>query len=1019
MRRSSRDRIAGIIALATLTLLVVGVPLLLARIAGWPLPRSIPDWGNVRRAVIQGDFPAEVVVNVLAVVVWLIWLQLVWALLWELVVNVPRLTAGDQPRPAPMVASSVSTGMGRLVAMVLAVGVVIASTPVPAMGLPAVTAAASVEAPAQARQHDRTLSMATPAMRHDVSTLQWRVERSDSLWKIAESALGDGERAGEILEINRWLGSPRNLKAGHVLTLPVGADVPPDRVPLPAVEPAVVESADHTDAVAYLEPTHIVIAPGDTLWGLAESRLGVVDDDVTPAETLAQVNEVVAGNPDVIEDPNLIYPGEVFAFPAVGTPPPPDVSPPFPPPPLQPPGDGTVVAEVPSQPDLVPLDSPEVAPDVVVPGPESEGTAPELVPPLPPTTVTSPPIASPPLDAVDAPAEASRSAVIPWLAGVSGATALASGLLLFYRRKLAVRAARGARAYRATVPSEPGVLDAITRASDVSLLRWANAALARLMSELRPGDVAGQPLAIELSEAFGVEMLWTEANHAAPVPWQVADDGWAWHLRFDPDEAVPNAEQPAAIPALVTIGRRNGNQLLLNLEAVGTLAVDGGDPAASDFVRSIVAELAVGDLLSDAFLVASGVDLDGLAAADRVQQRDRADAADALRSAVETSQVFLWQHTFATMFESRLGGDAAGRESTVVAVDDEYAEPLDHSVVPGLGACLLYTGAATDGSRMDLLDDGSAVLHPYGIEFDPAALPLSTLATVSALLDEASEPYTPTASEDPVMVAETPTVVLIAEEEPEGDLGVDDDWAFPEPEVLVRVLGAPEVVAVPLGRIETSIVTYLACHGGKRRDDQVINAVWNGRAVEPKTLWNKISKIRSVLGPNLVPPRLPNSPNVLISEGVMTDLDVLACLHARSSEVAESEAIRLLLHGLDLVDGVPFDSAEYDWAFETQDHATACELVEAATLRCVDIALNLGDLTAARHAVTQGLRALPMNEPLYRARMRVESASGNADGVRQALGELTTALGGSSPGDVDQRPCAETVRLAGELTSAR
>jgi len=676
------------------------------------------------------------------------------------------------------------------------------------------------------------------------------------------------------------------------------------------------------------------------------------------------------------------------------------------------------VDEVPSQPDLVPLDSPEITPDVIAPAPDFEEPATELVPPPPSTTVTNPPITFPPLVAVDAQAEASGSTVIPWLAGVSGATALASGLLLFYRRRLAVRAARGARAYRETVPSEPGVLDAITRTSDVPLLRWANAALAGLMSELRPGDVAGQPLAIELSEAFGIEMLWTEANHAAPVPWQVADDGWAWHLRFDPDEAVPNAEQPAAIPALVTIGRRNGNQLLLNLEAVGTLAVDGDDPAASDFVRSIVAELAVGDLLSDAFLVASGLDLDGFAAADRVQQRDRADAADALRSAVETSQVFLRQHSFVTMFESRLGGDAAGRESTVVAVDDEYAEPLNSSVVPGLGACLLYTGAATDGSGVDLRDGGFAVLHPYGIEFDPVALPLPTLTTVSALLDEASEPYKPTASEEPVVVAETPTGVLIAEEDPE-DLGNDDGWAFPEPEVLVRVFGAPEIVGVALGRIETSIVTYLACHGGRRRDDQVINAVWNGRAVEPKTLWNKISKIRSVLGPNLVPPRLPNSPNVLISEVVMTDIDVLTRLHARSSEVAESEALRLLLHGLDLIDGVPFDSAEYDWAFETQDHATACELVEAATLRCVDIALNLGDIAAARHAVTQGLRALPLNEPLYRARMRVESASGNADGVRQALGELTAALGSFSPGDVEQGPCAETVRLAGELASSR
>src|SRR5690606_33466097 len=101
-----------------------------------------------------------------------------------------------------------------------------------------------------------------------------------------------------------------------------------------------------------------------------------------------------------------------------------------------------------------------------------------------------------------------------------------------------------------------------------------------------------------------------------------------------------------------------------------------------------------------------------------------------------------------------------------------------------------------------------------------------------------------------------------------------------------------------------------------------------------------------------------------------------------------------------------------------QDHAAACEAVQVATLRCVEIAMNLGDLVAARHAVTQGLRALPMNEPLYRARMRIESAGGNPAGVHQALGELTTALDIALDGDGggDLTPEPETLRLAKELT---
>ena len=108
-----------------------------------------------------------------------------------------------------------------------------------------------------------------------------------------------------------------------------------------------------------------------------------------------------------------------------------------------------------------------------------------------------------------------------------------------------------------------------------------------------------------------------------------------------------------------------------------------------------------------------------------------------------------------SMFEARLGGDAAGRESTVVAVDDEFAGPLDDGVVPGLAACLIYTGAATDGASVILTDTGTAVLSPYGIEFDPARLPLPTLEAVSDLLDEASEPYTPPHPVEPT-AEETP-----------------------------------------------------------------------------------------------------------------------------------------------------------------------------------------------------------------------------------------------------------------------
>ena len=1024
MRRSTRDRVMGLIAFGSIVVLVMGIPLLLARLAGWPLPQSMPDWRNVRRALIQGDIPADTVVKTLAIIVWIIWFQVVWALMWEIAVNVPRVTAGHRPRSAPFVALPLGDGIGRLVALVLAIGVAVASSPAPALALPSASSGA---------HHPGGLARAPVAVqelsatRQEPAVLRWKVDQSDSLWKIAETALGDGERADEILDCNRWLGAPRHLKAGQTLELPDDAVIPLDRSPDPS-KPAtndapVVQPLEHESGpVTFLAAAQIVIEPGDTLWDLAEDRLDTVDQHVTPSETLAHVNVVIAANPDVVDDPNLIYPGEVFAFPAIGRPPPPNAPTEALPtaelPPASPPAEVTELAE-----PSVPV---ETTPEEPPPEEHNADDVPAAaVEAAPTTTVGAPPVATreAPTDRLEPLAAAAadrdgRSSALPWLVGISGATALASGILLLYRRRLAVRAARGAGAYRAAIPEDTSTLSAVTRASDISLLRWANTAIAEAMARLRPDDVDGQPLVIELSETLGIEMLWTHANPVAPDPWQVTDDGWAWRLGYDPDAPISKTDIPAAMPALVTIGRRDDNQLLLNLEAVGTLAVDG-DEQATEFVRSIVTELATGELLSDAFLVTCGVELDGIASIDRVQQRDRDGAGQLLSSAVDASKSFVRENSLKSVFDARLGGDAAGRETTIVAVDDEYAVALHEGVTPGLSTCLVYTGRSEEVC-VTLTPDGLAVLNPYGIEFDPVRLPLATLETVSDLLDEASEPYTPPPAVPVEIHAEdgcdldglSPGAV-----ETDADLGEDDDWEFPEPAVLVRVLGAPEVIGVTLGRIETSIVTYLAGHGGRRRDEQVINAVWNGRAVEPKTLWNKISKIRSVLGADVVPPRLPNSPDVVLSDQVMTDLEVVARLHARAAEVSESEGLRLLMHGLDLIDGVPFDSAEYEWSFETQDHALACETVEAATLRCVEIAMNLGDFDSARHAVTQGLRALPMNEPLYRARMRIEAASGNPNGVRQALGELGAALDSSGVGDASALDI-ETRLLASELTAS-
>ena len=113
---------------------------------------------------------------------------------------------------------------------------------------------------------------------------------------------------------------------------------------------------------------------------------------------------------------------------------------------------------------------------------------------------------------------------------------------------------------------------------------------------------------------------------------------------------------------------------------------------------------------------------------------------------------------------------------------------------------------------------------------------------------------------------------------------------------------------------------------------------------------------------------------------------------ARAEEVSSGEAIDLLLHATALIEGTPFDAQGYDWSYEHQFNAEACEAIESVCVRLAELALDVEDVDTARKAAGRGLRALPLNERLYRCRMRAEAHAGNRVGVRSAFEELCSRL---------------------------
>jgi nucleoid-associated protein YgaU len=311
--RSIAQPVSALLILATIT---IGVPAVLVSFAGWPLPTSVPGLGDVWTRVQQGDIPSATVVKALAAVVWLIWLQLSWALVWEVAVNLRRVGDRQPPKPAPLVSAAVGHGMSRLVAMIFSATVIVASLPAPSLAAPRHVAAPTdvlSEAP----------SLATPSSEPEAVAAEscWVVQPVDSLWRIAEMALGDGSRSNEILDLNSQLSSARDVAAGQWLRLPADAVIPHDRQ-------SVVDPTVAAPALSYVAESAIIVEPGDTLWDLSTDRLEASNAvPPTPADIVDYVNRVVDRNPDVVEDPNLIYPGEVFVMPQLGTTPPPPPAP--------------------------------------------------------------------------------------------------------------------------------------------------------------------------------------------------------------------------------------------------------------------------------------------------------------------------------------------------------------------------------------------------------------------------------------------------------------------------------------------------------------------------------------------------------------------------------------------------------------------------------------------------------------------------------------------------------------------
>ena len=267
-------------------------------------------------------------------------------------------------------------------------------------------------------------------------------------------------------------------------------------------------------------------------------------------------------------------------------------------------------------------------------------------------------------------------ALAPWLVGLAGATTLSAGLLAVYRRLRRRQSAAGARAWRLMPSGESARLyRQLVAAADLPLVRWAGQELSGVLFGL--GRPAAGPVAVELSELTGIELLWDAPMPEAPAPWEATPGGWSWRLLYDPAAEVPEAVLPAAVPGLVTLGRRDDAQLLVDLEAYGSLSICGDPRAAEDVMRAVVLESAPARSCRTPGCRRSGwaSTASSIWAGCRPAAATRRCATPAGSS--PTRRRVMAEAGVDGTFVLRASGPPAAREVTVIAVRAESCEVLD------------------------------------------------------------------------------------------------------------------------------------------------------------------------------------------------------------------------------------------------------------------------------------------------------------------------------------------------------
>lgn len=1027
-------------SLLVLLALVVGPPALLLQIGFYA-------WGNLNLWA-PADF--RVLLGMLTVAGWLAWSVFVLSVVLEAVrivtsgriaIHLPGLSA-PQAFAGVLLAAVLATAAGPTLTAV-ASG--------PAVQAPVTAALGDLEqslradAPAAAPQVAAPDTVDDPAVVHVVA-------EGDDLWSLAERYYGQGTDWRKIVRANPdVLADPTSELAPGTALLIVRPLTDAEGASAPRTPLVKVTHSEHR------RPEHYTVKKGDTLWQLAEERLG--DGNRYP--------ELQRLNADLIRDPDYIQAGWRILLPVVESAP------------AQSPDGGSA--------EMVPPVAPQ-APDAPVAPAQPAAPAVTATPAaLAPTASATP---ATPAD-TDTAAAAPAWDVVGVRVAVGGLAALAaSGVVaaLLARRREREASRELGRTFPDVDPQLQRIEAAFGLASVTPVVPADAEALAPSVPTARVALIArGMRLLADAWWRSGTRpprlrraildpddwiLQFESAPPVVPPPFTVAP-GAAMELRV-PWAALDAAADPAAgvaYPGLVTLGEDvRGRLVMVDAVTWGVLAIDADAPDLPAMsVSALTLELGCSPWADELTLSVVTRDPGFVTAAATGRVRVLADAGEAIadleRQARERhALVTLADNTYESL---RLDPDRADAWAPAVYV---FEDPLD-------AAALARVRAAVDGERLGLAavvpttgdqvaaeqDRPRLVLSrltptgapqglflPAGYAFSAQTLGTEARESIGHLLDGLRTQQTlPATWWDHDQPSETPATPGPAVMAPDIERAAIDaptlgsDWAATVLELRPREAaptpeepgeGATEVLppdpAGPLLRLFGNVgldgAAGEAPAKAKRRCLEYLgwllehpgataSEMNNALFIVDSTRRSNVSRLRAWLGaaPDGTP-YLPEAYSGLLALHADVTSDWATVNRLLEAGVNRATTPRLRA-ALDLVDGAPMaDAAPGEWAWANGLRQQMAEVVRDAAVVLARRERASGDLDAARAACRRGLLVAPDDELIACERMRIEASDGDPEAARAVLRGLQRT---AERAGVDLRP--ETVALAQELFEGR